>query len=74
MQGEKVDPEDDQSGKDQSGDQTGQGSLDSVLNRSRSSDLQKTTQQVSSTHGPAEDCKSQDEVKQRTVVTGCGPA
>ena len=39
MQGEKVDPDDDQSSKDQSGDQTGRDSSNSVLSRSRSSEF-----------------------------------
>ena len=34
MQGEKVDPDDDQFNKDQSSDQTGRDSSDSVLSRS----------------------------------------
>ena len=42
LQGDKVDPDDDQSGKDQSGDQTGRDSSDSVRSRSRSSDFRKS--------------------------------
>ena len=42
MQGEKVDPDDDQSSKGQSGDQTGRDSSDSVLSRSRSSEFRKS--------------------------------
>ena len=41
VQGDKVDPDDDQSGKDQSGDQTGRDSSDSVR-RSRSSEFRKS--------------------------------
>ena len=42
MQGEKVDPDDDQSSKDQSSDQTGRGSSDAVLSGSRSSEFRKS--------------------------------
>ena len=64
MQGETVDPDDDQSGKDQS-DLFDQNSSDSVL--SRSSEFRKNVQQVSNTQRPVEDCVSQDRIKQRTV-------
>ena len=56
MLGEKVDPDDDKSTNDQSGDQTGRDSSASALSRSRSSECRRS-QQVSSTQGPAEDCK-----------------
>ena len=60
LQGEKVDPDDDQSLK-------GRDSSVSVLSRSRSPEFSKVTQQVSNTTRPAEDCISQDEIKQRSV-------
>ena len=42
MLGEKVDPDDDTSSKNQSGDQTGRDSSASVLSRSRSSEFRKS--------------------------------
>ena len=42
MQGEKCDPDDDQSSKDQSSDRTGRDSSDSVPKRSRSSEFRKS--------------------------------
>ena len=62
VQGDKVDPDDDQSGKDQSGDQTGRDSSDSVRR------VSKIAQQVSNTQRQVEACASQDRIQLRTVV------
>ena len=63
MQGEKVDPDDDQSGKDQS-DLFDQNSSDSVL--SRSSEFRKSCSK-SRTLKDQSKTVSQDRIKQRTV-------
>ena len=67
MQGEKVHPDDDQSSKDQSSDQTGRDSSDSVLQKPIIR-ISKVAQQVSNTQRPVEDCVSRDRIKQRTVA------
>ena len=63
VQGDKVDPDDDQSGKDQSGDQTGRDSQQKQIIR-----VSKIAQQVSNTQRPVEAWVSQGRIQLRTVV------